>query len=85
VATFAPHATLEKGNGLITILAPQDVLETARMAVETLRLEGPGEVNAIGLLVTGRDLPFCGRRIIGNRRLKEKTILGVSVTPPDGS
>src|SRR4030095_69172 len=85
VAAFTPHATFEKRNGLVTILGPSDVLKTTRMAIETVRLQGAGAVNALGFLVSGRDVPFCRRRIIGNGCLKEKTILGKSVTPPDRS
>src|SRR5688572_12996986 len=85
VAAFTPHATFEKRNGLVTILGPSDVLKTTRMTIETVRLQSAGEMNALGLLVTGRDLPSCRRRIIGNGRLKEKTILSKSITPPDGS
>ena len=74
MAPLATDASLPKGRVAEAVLRAGDRLKAAGMAFQASGTHRPGEMDEPMLLVSGRDVPLAGQRIVGDGSLKEESI-----------
>ena len=79
VASLATDAVLQKWRIAETILRACDRLKPAGMTLQATGLDSSRQIDRRITPVAGRNIPFRGSRIVGNRRLEQEPVKGRSV------